>query len=409
MCIPNQTQSRAIRKTSGPIFAAPLAVLKPALMAFLMVGMGLISSMAADVTLKVSDQSTSSSFTGSTNWSDGLAPSAGKTYATLANTIRSTNYNVNGGTISITFGGDSLSIDTGGRLLAKIGNNGTAGAASFGTNVANFILNGGLMDEAGGASGNDVFVVDGTVTVNAASFLGASGSTGNNSANFETMEIVAPISGSAPLQVSGTNVNGGADTGTVKLSAANPYTGTLTVPNSRASGAIASAVNRLLQLNNLNALANAGLNITSTNSNPVSFAAGVNTGPFNVAALSGISSQALVDTVGSPVALSIGGNNSSSTLAGGLTGIGSLIKVGTGTLTLAGTNTFTGATTISGGTVALAAGALLTGSTNITVTPYTSFDVSSNAFTLSSGQSLQGNGTVNGAVAVGSGASIYAG
>jgi autotransporter-associated beta strand protein len=51
-------------------------------------------------------------------------------------------------------------------------------------------------------------------------------------------------------------------------------------------------------------------------------------------------------------ALSIGGNNGSTTYSGTLSGGGSLTKNGTGTLTLSASNTYSGLTTVSGGTLA---------------------------------------------------------
>lgn len=336
-----------------------------------MCAVSILVSTAANVTLRTTDAAGTSSFTGSTNWNPTGVATAGNSYFTGANTIRTTNYNVNGGSVAVTFAGDSISIDTGGRMIGKIGNNGTAGAACTGTYTANFILNGGLMDQASGASGNDVLKIAGTVTVNAASFVGAIGATSDNSANFCTLEFLAPISGSAALQVSGQNVNGGGDTGTVKLSAANPYSGTLTVPSSRtANAAIASAVNRMLQLNNLNALANATLNLTTVNIDPVSFTSASNLGSFNLGALSGTSSQTLSDTAGSPVTLSVGGNNANTTYGGPLNGSGNLAKVGSGTLTLTGTNTYFGTTTVNGGTLQLGNGGAsgaLTGGNAVTV------------------------------------------
>nr|WP_249129053.1 MULTISPECIES: autotransporter domain-containing protein [Bradyrhizobium] len=58
------------------------------------------------------------------------------------------------------------------------------------------------------------------------------------------------------------------------------------------------------------------------------------------------------------IELTVGGNNLSTTVTGVLTGDGmmtgtSLIKVGTGTLTLSGINTYTGATIVDGGTLAV--------------------------------------------------------
>jgi len=58
-------------------------------------------------------------------------------------------------------------------------------------------------------------------------------------------------------------------------------------------------------------------------------------------------------TLGSAT-LTTGNDNTSTTFSGTISGSGSLIKVGTGTLTLAGANAYTGGTTLAGGTLSLA-------------------------------------------------------
>ena len=53
----------------------------------------------------------------------------------------------------------------------------------------------------------------------------------------------------------------------MQLDAANPFSGTITVSNDN-SGVIASSVNRILQLNNLNALSNVTLNLVASQASP---------------------------------------------------------------------------------------------------------------------------------------------
>ena len=305
---------------------------------------------ANPITLTTSDAAGTSSYSSNLHWSDGLAPAAGNSYFTGALVLRTPAITVSGDLG--TFGGDSLSIDTGGRFLGKIGNN-VAGNSTAGTmTINNLILNGGAFDQAGNNSDTSMLTVGGSITVNASSTIGALGAAGNASVNFETLNITATISGSGALTVGGTQ-NGGADTGVVRLNAANPYSGNITVATP-GSGFIASTTNRLLQLSNLNALQNATLTISANNG--ISFASAVNTGPFRIGALSGASSQVLTDTAGAPVVLNIGGNNASTTYAGTFTGGGALVKTGTGTFISSGSSSETGGVTISGGTYQMGAG-----------------------------------------------------
>ena len=59
------------------------------------------------------------------------------------------------------------------------------------------------------------------------------------------------------------------------------------------------------------------------------------------------------------MALTVGGNNASTTFSGGLAGLGGLTMVGTGTLVLSASNAYTGSTTISSGTLQLGNGSSL--------------------------------------------------
>lgn len=369
--------------------------------------LGMVISSAATVTLRTDDAANTTSFTGSTNWNPAGTPSPGNHYFTGAHVIRSIN-NTSTGKTNV-FGGDSLSIDSGGRFLCKVGNN-AAGNTTWDDNAANYILNGGLMDQAGANNDSSVCIIDGTVTVNAASFLGAFGATGSDSVNFETLDIIASISGSGALQVSGANVNAGDDTGVVKLSAANPYSGIITVTNAD-NNVVASAIHRILQLNNLDALSNATLNLTATATNPVSFSNAANRAAFNIGGLSGTSSQALSDTAGDAVTLSVGGNNASSAYDGALMGNGNLVKTGTGTLTLSGNNTFFGITTISNGVVAVSGNGNLAGSISIAGSG-AMLDVnglSGSSLTVAAGKILSGIGMVNGDIAMSSASALSPG
>lgn len=350
---------------------------------------------AANITMSGSNATGSSGLNSGSDWTGGAAPASGNKYFTGTNVLRSP---ANGG--NVTFPGDSLSIDTGGRLLFK--NTGTTAV----TTIANLVLNGGTVDFATTSSDTNVSTLAGGISVNAASFLGALGAAGNGSASFETFDIQAAISGTAGLTVGGSS-NNGTNTGLVKLSTANSFSGTISVATP-SSGFVASSTNRLLQLNHLNALQAATLNLTSV-ANGISFSSAVNTGSFNIGALSGSASQFLSDTTGSAVTVNAGGNQASTTYSGALSGTGALTKSGGGTLTLSAANLFTGGTTVASGTLALGgAGSLL--SANIAVMTGAVLDVSTKTTpALMDGQNLSGGGTVNGSLAASATSRVYPG
>jgi fibronectin-binding autotransporter adhesin len=162
---------------------------------------------------------------------------------------------------------------------------------------------------------------------------------------------------SGTLTPTGTNYNLGGGGGTLVF--ASPLTGGLNIfgPGvvilTNASNAITGTTTiqsaGALQVSSSGLLQNSPVTLNSTNG--LLFSPGL--GTATVASLSGSSGLALADTVGGPIALQFGGNNANSSYSGAMTGIGSIIKVGTGTQTLTGASTFTGGVSINGGAVSV--------------------------------------------------------
>ena len=146
-----------------------------------------------------------------------------------------------------------------------------------------------------------------------------------------------PIGGSASLTLTGS--------GTVTLASANTFTGTTSVTNP--SGTLILAHSNALQGSTL-----------TTGAGNVVFDQSVAGHIFNVGGLSGSVNLVLQDNAvaPNPITLSVGGNNQSTVYSGVLSGSGSLVKTGSGLLTLGASNSYTGPTVIAQGTLQLSPG-----------------------------------------------------
>ncbi len=165
------------------------------------------NSTATTVSLTASDAVGTSSFNGSTGWSDLFFAHSGANYYTGNYAIRTPG----GSTYSFNFGGDSLTINNSGDssqgLFFK--GSGSTGVISF----KNLIFNGGTTHHYSGAS--DVFQLGGKVTIaSSATFNSEQGNT----------NILADATGSGTLNIGATN------TFYVRLySSRNTFTGNINV------------------------------------------------------------------------------------------------------------------------------------------------------------------------------------
>ncbi len=135
-----------------------------------------------------------------------------------------------------------------------------------------------------------------------------------------------------------------AGSGTLSLGGGNTFNGDTRIGNG------------LLVLANSGALQNSTLDMNGADTGSLAFDASVTAVTFGGLAGAQTRNVALTNDAGSAVALTVGGNNASTTFAGGLSGSGSFTKTGTGTLASGGGGasdpwTYDGDTTISQGTV----------------------------------------------------------
>ena len=115
---------------------------------------------------------------------------------------------------------------------------------------------------------------------------------------------------------------------------------------------------------------------------------------FTLGGLSGTGSIALNNNAASPapIALTVGSNNATATYSIAFTGSGSLVKAGTGTLTLAASSNYSGGTTISSGIVAATNNSAF-GNSSGTVAVATGGEIyNTTALTIANPLSLSGSG-----------------
>jgi len=308
----------------------------------------------------------------------GASPTASLTYGTMSGTVSNVVMVISG---SNTYAGDTK-LESGVSLY--VDNN-----SAFGT---------GTLDLAGGAiqsrSGtNPPRSLANAVTISANTQFNAAVS----SPNLTFTGSTALFGGTRTLQVDNvltsgssagqpgvifTNVisDGGnafgitkTGTGVLALGGANTYSGTTTL----SAGTI--------QLRNDAALQNSTLWLSG--SGGVVFDSSVAGNAFTFGGLAASAATAglsLQNNASAAIALTVGGNNASTAYAGTISGLGSLVKTGSGTLSLGGANTYAGATTVAAGTL------LVNGNQSGAV----------GAMTVDALATLGGSGTIGGAVTV---------
>ncbi len=205
---------------------------------------------------------------------------------------------------------------------------------------------------------------DGTSGINLSGGVNMLDGTLSSAPNNTTNVISAPITGTGTISANHAS-------GTLHLGAPNTFGGTY------------RAALGTLRIGNALALQDGTLDLRASDSGTVN----LNNLGANLGALTGSRNLALGSST-----VSIGNNNSSTTYSGVLSGSGSLVKIGIGTLTLGGANNYDGGTTIRSGTLALGASNVLP-NTNLTIDNATldaaTFSDTLGALALTSSASIQ--------------------
>ena len=294
--------------------------------------------------------SPSGTWTASSSWSTSLAGTSVVTHTTTASDALY--FVANPANNS---GENAYSITVSGAQYANSLTFQSSGSATLSAGTADSIILGGggitLLQFAYNST------AQGAVTISTPIALSASQTWTNNSTNSLTIAN-AVTNGGYGLIVAGpgntviSGVMGGsggltkAGTGLLTIAAPSTYTGATTISagtlNLSASGALQSST------------------LFAPTTGSVVFSQSVTGHAFAIGALSGSGNITLQDASGTAIALTMGGNNASTTYSGVISGSGSLITAGMGSLTLTGSNACNGVTLNGGSQIVLASTGSLT-------------------------------------------------
>jgi|GEM_PF-1765790 len=273
----------------------------------------------------------------------------------------------------------------------------------------NLILKGGTID----IRANDLRLQGGTVTVNAsplpANITGAGFITLHGDATFNVANG-APVNDltiRVPIVESGTRSLTKSGAGTLALTESPGYSGATII----SAGTLSLLAGKDTLPTTMTVSNNAGA-VLALNNNDQTLAGLTGNGSvqlgYGVLTLSLQNTQTFGGVIsGSPNgAPPPSGNTEEAPNPGGFT------KAGTGRLVFTGVHSYTGDTLINAGTLALSGSGICGGSSNLVINAGAVLDVTARTganLPLANGQTLRGNGTVNGAVIVNNGAAVAPG